>query len=581
MPTVQEKIAQAKAAGYTDEQIAGHLAATPEFSDKIKTATAAGYKASDIVGHLSDAAPAGPLKVNSVAPNSPNSLAGRVAAGAGMGVADIGNTVLNAVSPVTNLIPGGAQWNRTRNADMEAITRANDDSTGFTVGRVTGNVVATAPVGGALAGAARAALPAALAIRGAPVLNAIASAGMRTGSPAAATLAGKAADLGVRSVGGAITGGASAALVDPEHAGTGAVIGAALPGALKVVGAGAKYVGGKLLDAARGSAVGQDVAQLAVRAKELGIDVPADRIANSKPLNAIAASLNYIPGSGRAATERTMQNQLNRALSKTFGQDTENVTMGLRQARSTLGGEFDRVLQSNTVRIDEPFLNALVQADGRAAAELGNDGAKVIKNQIEEILQKASTTGSIDGQAAYNIKKTLDRIGKRNSPEAFYASDLKRDLMEALNRSMSPEDAANFATTRQQYGNMLSLDKLAQNGVDGDVSIARIANMKNIGNKDLQELADISAQFLKPREGQHGAMQRVSLGGLAAVTGYPAALAAGAAGGRVANMALNSNAIKAMVMGQPAGSQNRLLDLVTNPKFQQQIYRAAPVSSRD
>lgn len=452
-------------------------------------------------------------------------------------------------------------------------------------GEVGGNVIATLPVGGLLAGGVRAAAPAMVrAGASSPLIqrlaNAVETAGFRTGAPAATTVAGKAADLGVRAAGGGITGGTSAALVNPDEAASGAVIGAALPGAAKLVGAGAGAVGNKLLSVARGGAVSPEVAALARRAGELGIDVPADRIANSKPLNALAASLNYVPFSGRAGTERTMQDQLNRALSRTFGQDSENVTGALRAARGQLGNEFDRVLQGNQVQVDTPFLDALARAEQRAQVELPSDGARVIKNQIDEILSKGST-GTIDGQAAYNIKRTLDRIGRRNSPEAYYASDLRRDLMDALNRSLTPEDAAAFAATRKQYGNMLSLEKLAQNGVDGDVSIARLANMKNIGNNDLQELADISAQFLKAREGQHGAMQRVGVGAAGAALGGLPGLMAGAAAGRATNAALNSNALKGLIMGQPVTARNRLLELISNPEVQQLGYRSAPLMQRD
>jgi hypothetical protein len=436
----------------------------------------------------------------------------------------------------------------------------------------------TLPVGGVIA-SGLSKVPA-LATRAPALINAVRTSGFTTGAPAATTMAGKAADLAVRSAGGAITGGASAALVDPNEGLSGAVIGAALPGATKAVGAGARAAGNKLLSMVRGGAVSPEVAALARRAGELGIDVPADRIADSRPLNALAASLNYVPFSGRAGTERKMQDQLNRALSRTFGQDSDNVTSALRAARGQLGGEFDRVLQGNQVQVDTPFLDALAQADQRAHAELGTDGARVIRNQIDEIMSKGAG-GAIDGQAAYNIKRTLDRIGRRNSPEAYYASDLRRDLMDALNRSLTPEDAAAFATTRKQYGNMLSLEKLAQNGVDGDVSIARLANMKNIGNDDLQELADISAQFLKAREGQHGAAQRAGIGGLTALLGGPGGLAATVAAGRATNTALNSNALKGLIMGQPATARNRLLELIANPDVQQLGYRAAPLMQRD
>lgn len=53
MATVQEKIAQAKAAGYTDAEIASHLAATQEYGEKIKAASTAGYQSAEIISHLS------------------------------------------------------------------------------------------------------------------------------------------------------------------------------------------------------------------------------------------------------------------------------------------------------------------------------------------------------------------------------------------------------------------------------------------------------------------------------------------------------------------------------------------------
>ena len=148
-------------------------------------------------------------------------------------------------------------------------------------------------------------------------------------------------------------------------------------------------------------------------------------------------------------------------------------------------------------------MNDLADVSNKAAKELNASDASVIHQQVSDILEKGAN-GEIPGQAAYNIKRTLDNIGRRNSNDAHYALDLKSKLMDALNESLDPQAAADFSKTRQQYGNMLSLEKLAQNGAEGNISIARLANMKNIGNQDLQDLADISAQFLKGREGQHG-----------------------------------------------------------------------------
>lgn len=124
--------------------------------------------------------------------------------------------------------------NQQGKADFAAAQERTGNTVVPAVGRVAGNIIATAPVtafGGAAATAS-----------GLPRLgSAITSGGMATGRAVAPGLAARAADLGIRATGGAIAGGTSAGLVDPESAGTGAIIGGALPvvaPAVRAVGAG-------------------------------------------------------------------------------------------------------------------------------------------------------------------------------------------------------------------------------------------------------------------------------------------------------------------------------------------------------
>ena len=493
--------------------------------------------------------------------NSPPGMLSTLGASLGKGVGDValgaqhylgkGIQALGADKAGQWLVNDAASGKANMATELAPYKAANPMTAA--VGETTGNVLATLPIGGALAIPVKAAAKAIPALQ--PLGNAIASAGFTTGSKAAPGAAGLASNMLTRAAGGAVVGGASAGLVDPESAGLGAVVGAALPPALAGAGALGKKAAGALL-----GNVSPEVQALAKRAGELGIDIPADRIANSKPMNAIAAGLNYVPMSGRAAVETRMQDQLNTALSKTFGQDSPNVTQALRKAQGDLGGKFDSVLQNNTVKVDPQFLTDLADASNKASRELGTDGASIISKQVSDIADKAAS-GEIDGQAAYNIKKTLDRIGNRNSPEAFYARDLKKSLMGALDRSLGPQEAAAFKETRQQYGNMLSLENLAQNGVEGDISIARLANMKNINSPDLQELADISAQFLKQRESPHGAAQRAFAGLGVGAVGGPAALGGSIVAGRAASAALDSNALRQALLRAPS-SPNPLQGLL-------------------
>lgn len=174
----------------------------------------------------------------------------------GRGVRAIGNAGAAIAPPqtsVTDLVTGNrpttmgqrvgdwlikdAEQGRVK-LDRENAPYAQAAPMANSVGKVAGEVITTLPVAGALAAPIRAVAPKVLG----PLATAVASGGFRGGitAPGGANLlarmAYRAADLGIRSLGGAITGGVSAGLVEPGTEGTGALIGAALPPALKSAG---------------------------------------------------------------------------------------------------------------------------------------------------------------------------------------------------------------------------------------------------------------------------------------------------------------------------------------------------------
>lgn len=476
---------------------------------------------------------------------------GNFGAGALRGAGSIGATILSPIDKAAKAMGvsnGYIGMDNRREMIDEGLKELGADpgSTAYKTGKLGAEIAGTAGVGGMLAAPLRAIAPGLAA--------ATASSGM-TG-----------AGLATRMAGGALTGAVSAGLVNPEDALVGGVVGGVLPPSVKALG----KVGSKLGASIRGDIVTPEVKALAERAAQLGIDIPADRLVNSRPMNAIASGLNYVPLSGRAATEDLMNSQLNRAASRTMGQNTPNITKAVRDAQVTLSQKFDDTLRNNSVIVDNSFLDDLANIEQKAQDELGDAQFKPIKNQLNQIMAKGET-GEIDGQAAYNIKRELDRLGKGNGTEAYHARELKNALLGALNRSLGPGKAAEFQKVREQYSNMLSLAKLAKNGAEGEVSIARLGNITKIKNKPLQEVADIAAQFVKPREFQHGSMQRAVAAMTAASLGGPAGLIGLAAAGRGTNKLLNSKIARNFMLNAP-GAQNRLLDPI-----EQELIRAMPV----
>lgn len=199
-------------------------------------------------------------KMRTVAPQQESSVmsdiaqgAGNVVAGAVRGAGSIGATILAPYDMAKDALAGkglSLESNRQRRADMDAGLQtmgAQPDSLLYQGGKLGGEIAGTAGVGGALANGVRAVAPGATGF-----INALATSGMRAGTPAIAAqganllqrAAAAAPNMLTRVAGGGITVGASAALINPEDAGTGAAVGAALPPTLAAVGRAARYVGG-------------------------------------------------------------------------------------------------------------------------------------------------------------------------------------------------------------------------------------------------------------------------------------------------------------------------------------------------
>lgn len=150
-----------------------------------------------------------------------------VAGGLVRGAGSIGATLIRPFE--------SADENKQRRASMDAaladLIGADPESLGYQGGKLVSEIAGTLPVGGlmgkAVGGAAKAV---GLGAKAAPLVQSIATSGFNAGGKTG--LAG----IATRAAGGAVSGGVTAGLVNPEDAVTGAALGAALPGAVQLVG---------------------------------------------------------------------------------------------------------------------------------------------------------------------------------------------------------------------------------------------------------------------------------------------------------------------------------------------------------
>ena len=249
----------ARKAGYSDQEIADHLGKQSGFD--VAGAKQAGYSAADILQHLTTSVPAQP------SPQDDRSYVRSAAEGVLRSAASVGNTILSPVRAAANflapeettvqtLVDGKkrrtgalapvANYLAEMKDSMDWLDRENaSNPTSYGAGRLVGDIAMTAPVGGFVGAGVKAA-----GVRaGLPVVErlgtAVATGGFRTGG-APTALSSKAADLGLRALGGGINGAATTGLIDPENMLAGAAVGAALPPAASAVFNTAKFGAGAL-----------------------------------------------------------------------------------------------------------------------------------------------------------------------------------------------------------------------------------------------------------------------------------------------------------------------------------------------
>jgi hypothetical protein len=268
-----------------------------------------------------------------------------------------------------------------------------------TAGELGGQVAATYPVGGLLGFGAK-------SIGLTRLGNALASGGMTTGAPVAQTLLARSADLGLRSLGGAVTGGASAALVDSEAAVTGAVLGGLLPGATLLAGS----AGSRLADL--GKAGARKMMQSAVKPT-------LQQLKTGEADTAIQALLDL----GINPTARGVEK--------------------LRALIDDLNAQVDSRIAGSTATVPkQDVLNALAQVRGKFGNQVSPTAdLSAIQRVADDFAAHPAIVPDIPVQVAQDLKQGTysvlrGKYGQMGSAETEAQKALARGLKEGVGRAV-------------------------------------------------------------------------------------------------------------------------------------------------
>jgi hypothetical protein len=463
---------------------------------------------------------------------------GNLLAGALRGAGSIGATIIAPGDMINDALMGkglSLESNRKRRADMDAgfeSMGADPSSMFYKGGKLGAEIAGTAGAGGVLANSLRAVAPGAIAASptAAKLVQALSSSGFRTGSPAATTIGGKLADIGVRMAGGAVTGGASAGLVNPDDAGTGAVIGGVLPPALTTVGSIGGYAGNAIKSLVQPfTAKGQEAIKNKILLKFA--EGGPTSINNSVLVPGSIPTLAEATGNAGLATlqrgardirpnafvEREGLNAAARnALYDDVAGDAQKLAF-FKADRATVADElYKKALDPANMQAPTPYVK------GQITQLMKRPSIQIARKEAQKLAMERGERPSFDGSlpALHDIKTIIDdqigeavRAGKGGQAQAL--GKTKDKLLDVMGK-LSPgydEAMTTYANMSQPINAMESLQGLRLTDAQGNITLSKIKGAieglerlrakagvqaaKSVTDNQLEALRSIQADLLR------------------------------------------------------------------------------------
>lgn len=451
------------------------------------------------------------------------------------------------------------------------------------VGRFGGQIAATAPLMPAKAFEGIAAA--------AKALPTVSASGAKIAAPLVNRLT---AAAGQGALGGSVFNAATSSTNNKslaENVGEGALTGG-LAGPL-VVGA---FGAGKGLASKIAGSISPERADLAKKAAQYGIDLDAGQVSDNSFFKKYNQVSGWLPFSGANKASEKQLGQFTKAVSNTFGEDTNNITpQVLKSAKQRLGSNYDTVAAHTNVQADPRLARDLAKVAHEAKLVLDENQYSRFEKQMDQIIAKFQQgNGAMDGKAWQAMRHTgspLSRlISGRDTDLGVYAKGLKIAMDAAFNRSAPADMQTLLQKTNQQYKAMKTVEKLANFDADGHVSpmklMSKVVNAPGgkLGSGQLGDLADIGRAFF-PQPADSGTplgealLEKVGHAVSSPVTALGGAVStlltssapylhtaeglAGLTANRYVRKAVNSKIVKEAIVNSAQGNvQGRLSDLV-------------------
>lgn len=491
---------------------------------------------------------------------------GNVAAGAVRGAGSIGATLLTPIDVVKDLAAGkglSLESSRERRQAMDAALQqlgADPESLAYGAGKIGTEIAGTLGAGGAVANVASK-IPG-VATTAAPLLDAVNTAGMS--AKGTAGLKG----IATKMAGGAITGGTAAGLINPEDVGTGVVIGAAAPIAIKSVSEVAKLLKSPIQSAT--------VAESVRKAREAGFVVPP----SAAEAGRIARTMEGVGGKIKVQQEASIRNanvahkMATKALNLPEG--TPLSPEVLAAVRKEAGDAYDAVSNSGKVITTKGYQRTLdrISSQARKAAEGFPDSKESPVIALIDSLRTKSFDASSGIAKIKELRSTADDAFRTGNTDVARAAKAAANAIEKaigvhLRLKGESKLLSNFREARVLIAKTRSVEK-AMNPSTGEIDMRRLAAELKRGKPltgELRQMAEFGSSFPKAAQpvSAIGGSPPISPLDFYASLGLAVATGGLSAAAGLARPGARSIALSPLIQNRLVQNQEMLIDKIMNP----------------
>lgn len=310
---------------------------------------------------------------------------------------------------------------------------------------------------------------------------------------------------------GAVMGAGAANEGDrAKGATTGAQLGAAFGGALSGLSAAGSAAKGALReDVASGiSDIGQ---RLIDKARSIGVEIPADALAQSKLAKRVGSLTEEIPFNQSIAKQKKNAEAISKELGRLIGVNGPVNLDTISEAKNNFSKQYG-ALESGRM-VDTGMLRYKLEqfkANAPGLSDIGEEGAKKIRADVDELLAELGTAPQVKAEVLGTMRRKAGSLldQARDFKVAQTYGDLQAEIADEIVDTLPGATKEGYQQLKKQYRNFIAVKKAIKGSPEGTIdspakllrSVENVyGDLSNPAAGELGELAMMSKLFNSPR----------------------------------------------------------------------------------